>query len=112
MGCTIDATVKDGELVKVEGQACRRGIAFVREELSDPRRVLTTTVRVRGGVWPLVPVRSSAALPKGLLMEVVRELRGISLQAPVEEHQVVWRNVHDTGVDIVTSRAMPSVVED
>lgn len=108
VGCTIDATVEDGELVQVQGQACKRGIAFVREELTAPRRTLTTTVRVRGGALPLVPVRSSEALPKGFILDIVQDLRGIILNAPVEEHQVVLRDVHGTGVDIITSRAMPS----
>lgn len=109
VGCTIDATVEGGELLEIHGQACKRGVAFVREELTAPRRMLTTTVRVRGGALPLVPVRSSAALPKGLIRDIVRDLRGIVLNAPIEEHQVVLRNAHGTGVDIITSRAMPSV---
>ncbi len=108
VGCTIDATTEGGELVEAQGQACKRGVAFVREELTAPRRMLTTTVRVRGGVLPLVPVRSSGALPKGLIMDIVRDLRGIVLEAPVGEHQTVLRDVHGTGVDIITSRAMPS----
>lgn len=107
VGCTIDATVEGKELLEVHGQACKRGVAFVREELTAPRRTLTTTVRVRGGVLPLVPVRSAAALPKGLIADIVRDLRGIILDAPVAEHQVVLRDARGTGIDIITSRAMP-----
>lgn len=108
VGCTIDATVEDRELLEIQGQACKRGVAFVREELTAPRRTLTTTVRVRGGVLPLVPVRSAGALPKELISSIVRDLREIVLDAPIAEHQVVVRDVHGTGIDIITSRAMPS----
>ncbi len=107
VGCTIDATVEGEELIEVHGQACKRGIAFVREELTAPRRVLTTTVRVKGGALPLVPVRSSEPLPKGLLLEIARALRSVVLAAPVAEHQVVLKDVQGTGIDIITSRAMP-----
>ena len=109
VGCTIVATIENNELVEVEGQACKRGIAFVREELAAPKRMLTTTVKVRGGTLPLVPVRSSQPLPKELLMQVAAKLREVVLDAPVSEHQVVLANAMDTGIDIITSRVLALV---
>ena len=53
-----------------------------------------------------MPVRSTAPLPKGRLLEVAAHLRGLLLDAPVEEHQLVCADVLGTGVDIVTSRAL------
>jgi CxxC motif-containing protein len=106
VGCSIDAQVEGQDLVGLRGQACARGEAFVREELTDPRRMLTTTVRVRGGKLPLVPVRSSAPLPQHLLFDVARALRKIELEAPVKEHQVVLKNVLGTQVDIIASRPL------
>jgi CxxC motif-containing protein len=111
VGCAIDAIVEDGELREISGQACKRGLAFVREELTAPKRMLTTTVRVKGGVLPLVPVRSSAALPKELLLPVVALLRQVTLEAPVREHQVVLANVFGTGIDIIASRDLPTPEE-
>ena len=107
VGCSIMADVEDGELVQMQGQGCRRGEAFVREELTAPKRVLTTTVRVMGGRRPLVSVRSNAPLPKERLLSVVRELRYKELSAPVAQYQIVWADVEHTGVDIVTTRAVP-----
>lgn len=111
VGCAIDAIVEDGELREISGQACKRGLAFVREELTAPKRMLTTTVRVKGGILPLVPVRSSAALPKELLLPVVALLRQVTLEAPVREHQVVLANVFGTGIDIIASRDLPTPEE-
>jgi CxxC motif-containing protein len=110
VGCTIAATVEDGQLVEIEGHACRRGVAFVEEELTAPKRTLTTTVRVVGGSLPLVPVRSTDPLPKSLLFAVADLLRGVVLQAPVAAGQVVAADVLDSGVDIVTSRALSRAV--
>ena len=108
VGCALQAVVDNRELVELRGQACQRGIAFVREELTDPRRVLTTTVRVRGAALPLVPVRSKAALPKDLLMPVVEALRAVVLDAPVEQYQLVLQDVLNSGIDIVTTRSLPA----
>jgi CxxC motif-containing protein len=106
VGCPIRATVQDGQTVELQGQACKRGEAFAREEISAPRRMLTTTVRVVDGEWPLVPVRSSAPLPKGKLLEVAALLREVRLPAPVAAKQVVMMNVLGTGVDMVVSRTI------
>ena len=110
VGCAIEAVVDGTELVEIQGQACKRGDTFVREELTNPRRMLTTTVRVRNGLLPLVPVRSSEPLPKGLFHQVVACLRDVEIDAPVAEHQMVSANVLDTGVDIITTREMPQSV--
>lgn len=106
VGCKIEAIVEGNNLIETRGQQCKRGIAFVREELTAPKRMLTTTVRVRGGRLPLVPVRSTEALPKTLLLQVVAALRDVVLEAPIAEHRVVIENVLDTRVDIITSRAL------
>lgn len=107
VGCTIRATVEGRELVAIQGQACKRGEAFVREELAAPKRMLTTTVAVRGGRLPLLPVHSSAPLPKGLLLPAAALLRQVQVEAPIEEGQVVLANILDSGVDMVASRPLP-----
>lgn len=109
VGCTLLALVEGGELVDVSGQACPRGVDFLVKELTDPRRTLTTTVQVRGGALPLVPVRSSEALPKDMVLPVARALRGIRLEAPITEHQVVLADALGTGIDIVTTRDLEKI---
>ena len=106
MGCTLHVSLQDGQLHQISGQACKRGAAFAQEELFAPRRVLTTTVRVRNGILPLVPVRSRAPLPQKMILKVVAILHKLELEAPIKEHQVVLANVLESGVDIVTSRAL------
>lgn len=106
VGCAIQAEVEGDELIAIQGHACQRGEAFVREELTAPRRMLTTTVRVSGGTLPLVPVRSSVPVPKGLMFKIARALREVELRAPVGDHQMVLENALGSGVDIVTSRGM------
>ena len=104
VGCTIEAVVDGSELIETHGNACRRGIAFVQEEITNPRRMLTTTVQVVGGRLPLAPVHSAEALPKRLLLEAARTLRSVRVTAPVETGQVVLADILGTGVDIVASR--------
>ncbi len=108
MGCALEVTHEGPALVEVSGHACRRGIEYARAELADPRRMVATTVRVRGGLHPLVPVGTAAPFPKGRIMELMALLREVELEAPVRAGQVVLADALGTGVDILASRSMPA----
>ncbi len=108
VGCNLTAVLDGDELIEVRGGGCRRGEAFAREEVTDPRRMLATTVRVAGGDGPLVPVRSAEPLPKALLLPAAGLLRRVVLKAPVPLHQVVVPDLLGSGIAIITSRAMPA----
>lgn len=101
-GCPLQVRVLL-ETVQVEGATCRRGVAFGEAEVRDPRRVLTTTVRVVGGTVPLAPVRSRTPISRALIPKALSELRAVAISAPVGLHQVVLAAVAGTDVDIVTT---------
>ncbi len=107
-GCPLQVAIL-ADAVRVSGQACRRGVRYAREEVTNPRRIVTTTVRVRHGSLPVVPVRSEVPIPKDRIPAALVELRGVVLSAPVEEHQVVLPSVAGTGIAVVASRSLPRV---
>ena len=107
MGCSVEVTREGETLLSVDGNTCKRGEDYVRRELTDPRRMAATTVRVKDGVHPLVPVYTAQAFPKPRLFELLAALRQVELEAPVAIGQVVLANALDTGIDILASREMP-----
>ncbi len=107
MGCTLEVTHEGETLVNVDGNTCARGEAFVKEELTDPRRMVATTVKVKGGLHPLVPVYTEAPFPKPKIFDLLKEIRKVEIEAPVEMNQVVLENPLGEGIDIVASRDMP-----
>lgn len=108
MGCTLQVTHEGKTVVEIEGNVCKRGEAYAAAELADPRRMVATTVRVAGGLHPLVPVYTTAPFPKPRIFELLAELRHVQLQAPVRAGQVVLADALGTGVTVRTSRAMPT----
>jgi CxxC motif-containing protein len=46
-------------------------------------------------------------MPKGLIPQVLAELRQIELQAPIKVGSVVIDNVAGTGIAVLASRDMP-----
>lgn len=103
-GCELEVEAGGEGVRSVHGNACRRGVAYAREEVTDPRRTITTTVRVRHGTPAVVPVRSRAPIPKAKVRQALREVREVELQAPVAVGQVVLESVAGTGVAVVATR--------
>lgn len=107
-GCALDVTVDGNIVLKVDGASCKQGIDYAEREITDPRRMIASTVRVKNGLHPLVPVYTQAPIPKGMIKKVLVELREVELRAPVALGEVVIKNVLDTGIDVITSRDMPA----
>ena len=106
MGCEMTVTMENGKFISVTGNTCPRGARYAETEVTDPRRMLTTTVRVEGGLLPLLPVVSADVLPKGKIAECVAFLRKVTAEAPVKAGDVIVHDILGLGVDIVASRDM------
>ena len=109
MGCEMTVTLENGRFAGVTGNSCPRGAKYAETEVTDPRRMLTTTVRIKGGLLPLLPVVSAEVLPKGKVADCVVYLRDVIVEAPVKAGDVIVPDILGLGVDIVASRDMEKV---
>ena len=80
-GCHL--RVDEEKDYQVTGHSCPRGAEYGRQELLNPTRVLTSTVRVEGGLHARLPVKTDGVIPKEKMMEAVRLLDSVRAQAPV-----------------------------
>jgi CxxC motif-containing protein len=108
IGCEIDVVHDGSKIISTEGNKCEKSEEFVSQELIEPMRILTTTVRIQGSRWPVIPVRTDKSVPKRLFPRIMRQLRRIKLQAPVNILDVVVRDVLHTGANVIATRTMPS----
>jgi CxxC motif-containing protein len=107
IGCEIDVVHERSKVISMEGNKCEKSEEFVKQELIEPMRILTTTVRIQGARWPVMPVRTDKAIPKRLFPRVMKRLRRIKQQAPVNVLDVVVRDILDTGANVIATRTMP-----
>ena len=105
-GCTLEVTHAGATVLKVEGSNCKRGADYAAAELTDPRRMVATTVRVRGATHPLLPVYTRKPFPKPRIPSLLAALRRMELTAPVSMGQVVLADALGTGIDVIASRDM------
>lgn len=103
LGCNISVELESGDIKHITGNTCPRGADYVTGELTDPRRIVTSLVRVQGGELPVVSVKTAADIPKDKIGDCVKALKEIDLTAPVHIGDIVVENVCGTGVDIVAT---------
>lgn len=104
-GCRLEAMREGGEFL-VSHAGCKRGKDYAIEEITDPRRMVATTVRTSGAMHPLVPVYTSAPFPKGRIFELLDLIRSVEAKAPLKAGDIVITNALDTGIDVLASRDM------
>jgi CxxC motif-containing protein len=109
MGCTLVIALDGTTIKSIKGNQCKKGLIYAESEFIDPRRTVTTTVKVRGGIHPLVPVYTSEPFPTSLIFKLLNDLRVIELEAPVQSGQSVLNNVYNTKIDVITSRSLPVI---
>ena len=78
MGCELTVTLEGGKFVSVTGNTCPRGAKYAEDEVTAPKRMLTSTVRIKGGFLPLLPVVSKTVMPKGKVLEAAQALRSLA----------------------------------
>lgn len=107
MGCEMDVSMVDNR-IKVTGNVCKLGRQYAEDELTRPSRIVTSTVRVKDGEHPLVPVWTNGPVPKNRIPEIMEVLRSVEIEAPVDVHQVVVKDILGLGVDVETSGTIES----
>lgn len=107
--CCLKVIFNDKEVLEVSGALCQRGVEYAKSEIINPVRNLITTVRVKGGVLPLVSVRSDSLIPKSKLLQAVKALQDIEIEAPIAFHQVIFENILDTGANIIATKEVKHI---
>lgn len=109
LGCNVVAEIEGKEIQSITGNTCPRGADYVTKELTDPRRIVTSLVRVSGGELPVVSVKTASDIPKDRISDCIRVLKDIELQAPVRMGDVVAENVCGSGVNVIATRSVAAI---
>lgn len=99
-GCHL--TVDDNN--KVSGNFCIRGEKYALSEITNPTRMITTIVRVKNRKDTMVSVKTSEAVSKKLIFDILKELENISVNAPCHIGDVLIHNILDSGADIIITK--------
>lgn len=106
MGCSLEVTLDDKEVIEVKGNTCKIGAEYGKKECTNPTRVVTSTLKVNDGDIGMVPVKTERDIPKGKIFEAVKTLKGLTINAPIKVGQVLVENIAGTGVNLIATRTV------
>ena len=104
LGCPLTVEMEGSEVKAVSGNTCPRGDAYARKEMTNPTRIVTSTVRVAGSRLAMVSVKTASDIPKGKIFDCVKALKDVEVKAPVKIGDVIVENVAGTGVNIIATK--------
>lgn len=90
----------------VTGNKCARGKKYARTEMLAPVRVVTSTVKIMGAMYPVIPVKTAAPVPKDKIFAIMDILSDVEVHAPLHVGDVVVENIVASGVNVVATKTM------
>ena len=101
-GCAISAELADGEVKNISGHSCKRGEDYAKQELTAPKRTVTTTVKGEGGA--ILPVKTDRPILKEHVHEIMKIINNSTFRLPISVGDVIIENVF--GCNIVATKNM------
>ena len=107
IGCNLTIEKDDNkEDYKVTGNKCIRGKKYAINEMTNPTRVITSTVKIKGRENIMLPVKTQIAIPKNKMFEVIEKIKSIEIQLPIERNDIIIENIADTGVNLIATKSL------
>ncbi len=103
-GCNITVTLADNKISEITGNDCEKGEIYVRSEIENPTRVLTSSVLSKGLPLKMISVRTSKPIPKSKLFDAMNEIKKIRIHNSIYCGEVIQRNFLDLGVNLIATR--------
>ena len=107
--CHVDVDYEEQDVNEIHGVECQKGREFILNEIRHPLRMLTGSVKVLNGKFPLVSVKTATPIPKGCLKKVGKLTRQFQVEAPVEIGQVIAKNLLGRNIELVATRNVPRI---
>ena len=103
MGCQMMVCI-DNEDIRVTGNTCKQEEIYAKKEVTDPRRVVTSSVRVKNGELIRVSVKTETDIPKDKIFDCMVDIFKAEAVAPVKIGDIIIENCAGTGIAVVATR--------
>ncbi|MFZ5351711.1 MAG: DUF1667 domain-containing protein [Bacillota bacterium] len=104
-GCSLQVKAVEDQY-EVTGHMCKRGKEFAVNEMTNPTRTVTSTVKTIFPDFPVLPVKTDGEVPLHMIFEVMKQLNGVLVNHLVQSGEIIIENVLGTGINIVSTADM------
>jgi len=101
-GCSLTVSGSGDELL-IEGNQCRKGLDYGRQEVLQPLRMLTTTVKTTNPDSPRLPVRLSREIPREKLRESMRIINGFTAELDCSPGDILVTGILEGDVNLLAT---------
>jgi CxxC motif-containing protein len=103
-GCELQVYLDSNNHLEIDGTDCTRGYEWARQEMTNPRRTIASSIAVDNGDWPLVSVRTDGPISLSDIPKVMDAVKAVRVQAPVRLGEILIENAANTNVSIIATR--------
>jgi len=103
-GCAVSVDIEGDKITKISGNKCPKGEKYAREEIKNPRRILTTSVLAEDLSFKMISVRTNKPIPKKDLLRAMEKVKKIRIKKPVHVGDIIVENFMDLGADLIATR--------
>ena len=100
-GCPLRVSLENGAVTEVSGHTCPRGKQYAIDECTHPVRTVTSTVRASNG--GVIPVKTSAPIPKERMLELMRAINQTTASLPVRIGDVILQDPLALGISVIAT---------
>lgn len=104
VGCELEVNKDENNSPKITGYMCPLGIKFATQEIIEPKRVLTTTVKSDNNI--LVPVKSSDEITLKNFKKSMNEINKTTVKLPIKLGDIIISNILGENCDIVATKSI------
>ncbi len=104
-GCEMEVLEKNGKLV-IPKHICEQGRDYATQEIVNPCRFLTTTVKLKGADIAMLPVHTTDAIPKPKLERAMQQIAAVEVNVSIKLGDVICADLADTGIALVSSKTV------
>ena len=105
-GCHLTVITDHGKAISVEGNDCKKGSDYGKEEVTNPQRTVTSTIRIKNGTQKMLPVKTASGIPKEKVFACMQIIKEIEKTAPVKNGDVIMKNIVNSGVDLIATQTV------
>ena len=111
VGCELTVEYEDKNLISVTGHTCKRGEKYASDEITNPRRTLTSTVIINliGKKSKFLPVKTDKPISKDKISDAMKIINQIKINVPdkiknIKMGDVIYQDFTEPGINLVAGR--------
>lgn len=103
LGCELVVKTEDDKVIEVSGNTCKRGEIYAKNECTNPKRTVTSTVMCEDG--GLVSVKTDTPIPKEKMYECMQIINSITAKLPITVGDVIIKDVFGSNIVATQNRS-------